>query len=333
MTQSFSLLSRTLAGEVPPPALALKRTGGTLTGLTEGIVEWQPDTPAGDAPALVLSAGVHGNETAPIELVDQLISELVEGMFAWRVPVLVILGNPEAMRRGTRFVDFNLNRLFMGTWKQRPEPEYETGRARELEQILDDFLQRHPNSVHYDLHTAIRPSAIEKFALYPFVEGRTLSNREAKWLGAAGIEALLLQHAPASTFSAHSSRRWGIESFTVELGKVYPFGQNDLNRLAELKAALKTRLGGGTRVPDTAAIPELYQVKHEILHTGPGFRLHVTPQTPNFTLYDTGTVVWENGSTCWKAPEPLRMVFPNPDVPKGQRAGLLVQSVSVGNEK
>ena len=45
-----------------------------------------------------MSAGVHGNETAPIELLNQLVGDLLIGRLPLTVRLLVVLGNPAAMR-------------------------------------------------------------------------------------------------------------------------------------------------------------------------------------------------------------------------------------------
>lgn len=47
----------------------------------------------------MLSAGIHGNETAPIELLNQLVNDLLSGSRTLAVRLLVVLGNPAAMRR------------------------------------------------------------------------------------------------------------------------------------------------------------------------------------------------------------------------------------------
>ncbi|WP_369601599.1 succinylglutamate desuccinylase [Hahella sp. SMD15-11] len=319
-----SFLQATLDGTFTVPE-TFPVPGGQATWRGEGILSLAPRQWDARSPALVLSAGIHGNETAPIELLDALISDILGGRQNWNVPLLAIFGNPPAMRQQARFIDFNLNRLFMDGWQTRPESEYETGRAAELAQHLDAFLHNTRPAVHYDLHTAIRPSAIEKFALWPWHKGEPCPDQEMLWLGAAGIEALLSQHAPARTFSAHSRRRWGIPAFTLELGKVRPFGENDLSRLNALDRVLRDHLSGQVSPPADSALPARFRVVEEVLNTGEGFRLCVTPETPNFTRYAEGELVWEDHRTRWHAPSPVHIVFPNPDVPPGQRAALLVQ--------
>jgi len=58
-----------------------------------------------------------------------------------------------------------------GMKKHRPEAM----RAAELEQLARSFFSQPGRSrLHYDLHTAIRGSKIEQFALYPWKEGASI---------------------------------------------------------------------------------------------------------------------------------------------------------------
>ncbi|WP_304166230.1 succinylglutamate desuccinylase/aspartoacylase family protein, partial [Lonsdalea britannica] len=69
-------LALTLRGELPPTT-----SGETAElhwrWLDEGVLELTPR--AGYRRAVALSAGVHGNETAPIELLDALVGDLLAG--------------------------------------------------------------------------------------------------------------------------------------------------------------------------------------------------------------------------------------------------------------
>ncbi|TGN40504.1 succinylglutamate desuccinylase [Marinobacter confluentis] len=289
------------------------------------------DRPNPNAESLIVSAGIHGNETAPIEVLNGLVNELIEGQWQLACPVLLILGNPLAIDLGERFMEVNLNRLFSGA---HGKPDYanlrEADRARKLEDACRAFAARHPAGLsHYDLHTAIRPSLREKFALYPFVEGRKLPKVQTDFLLEAGVETLLLQHREATTFAAFSSAELGAESFTIELGKVQPFGQNDLNKFSGIRDALRRRFKGETPPEQSgAASPTLFEVVHEIINTGEDFRFHIPDDVANFTEYDTGAPIWEDAATRYTVGDaPEAIIFPNPRVPVGQRVGLMVRPV------
>lgn len=332
---SSDWLSHTLANpSADLPGAETYLPDGTLVNRESvGVLRFTP--PPGRAnpnhEALIVSAGIHGNETAPIEILNSLASELLNGKWQLACPLLLILGNPPAMVAGKRFLDVNLNRLFNDA---HGKPEYrglpETARAQFLEAACRQFVMAHPQALsHYDLHTAIRPSHREKFALYPFVEGRDVPAAQCDFLLEAEVETLLLQPQAGTTFSSFSSSVLGAESFTVELGKVQPFGENDLRRFEGIKNALRRRFCGETAPAKQPEFNQLtmFEVVYEILNTGKNFRFHIPDNVANFTEYPTGTVIWEDDDTCYRVEHsPLAVVFPNRDVPVGQRVGLMARA-------
>ncbi len=310
--------------------------GGELVQLGTGIVQVLPPATRQNPnrEALIISAGIHGNETAPIELLNQLVNELINGEWQPACPALLILGNPPAMAAGKRFIHANLNRLFSGA-HQRAEYQNlaEARRARQLEQLCYTFAD-HTGSQklalsHYDLHTAIRPSQREKFALYPFVADRKVPESQCEFLLEAGIHTLLLQHRAGTPFSSFSSTHLNAESFTLELGKARPFGENDLSRLNGVHKAVKRRLEGfPPSQPEKTEKLTVFKVVHEILNSGDSFQFHVPDDVANFTEYAPGTLIWEDiQHSYWVGKQPQAIVFPNRDVPTGQRVGLLVSRV------
>jgi succinylglutamate desuccinylase len=318
----------------PTPSKAIALEDGTrVHRLDTGVLKIQPCQTLGDE-CLIVSAGIHGNETAPIEVLNQLVSELVNGRWQAALPTLLILGNPPAMANGERFTRFNLNRLFSGAHARE---EYagsdEAIRAKRLEDYCREFAGYGKNLLHYDLHTAIRPSHREKFALYPFVSGRAVPDSQRNFLLAADVHTLLLQHKAGTTFSSFSSSELGAESFTIELGKVRPFGQNDLERFDGIERALRRLMSGQTAPSEIAENKELtiFEVVHEILNTGEHFQFHVPDDVANFTPYEPGTVIWEDAETCYQVGDVTEsIIFPNRQVPVGQRVGLLVRPKTRG---
>jgi succinylglutamate desuccinylase len=320
------LLELTLAGREPAEKTQLTVDGVRLRWLAEGALEVTPPQARDNGTDLLFSAGIHGNETAPIELLDELIQRIASGEIKARARILFLFGNPEAMRRGERYIEQDVNRLFSGRHEQSSGAE--ALRACELERLAANFFSAPDRyRLHYDLHTAIRGSKIEQFALYPWKEGRQHSRRELVRLHRAGIEAVLLQNKPSIVFSAYTYDTLGAESFTLELGKARPFGQNQQVNLAPLKTLLSNLIRGTEPlVGDEIDGLKLFSVAREIIKRSDAFMLHLPNDVENFTVLEQGFVLAEDASSSsWIVEEEgARIIFPNPNVKNGLRAGILI---------
>ncbi len=96
-------------------------------------------------------AGVHGDERAGIVALERFLPTFQIS----RGSVFLIFGNPEAMKRGVRYVEENLNRCF---FSNREAGSLEARRAQELLPILDQA------SAVLDLH-ATRSDASVPFLI------------------------------------------------------------------------------------------------------------------------------------------------------------------------
>lgn len=321
------LLELTLAGREPTEKIQLTADGTRLHWLAEGALEITPIGARDNGCDLLLSAGIHGNETAPIELLERLLQRIARGELKPAARILFLLGNPEAMRRGERYLEQDINRLFCG--RHEDGSGNEALRAAELERLAAAFFSRQERPrLHYDLHTAIRGSKIEQFALYPWSEGREHSRQELSRLRSAGIDAVLLQNKPGITFSAYTYSRLGAEAFTLELGKARPFGQNQAVNLDRLEVMLQGLIRGDELTAEGAPLDglKLFAVSREVIKHSDHFRLHLDDAVDNFTELDQGYLLAEDiGGTRWIVEEQgARIIFPNPRVKNGLRAGILV---------
>ncbi|MCP2074021.1 UNVERIFIED_ORG: succinylglutamate desuccinylase [Pseudomonas lini] len=320
------LLELTLAGREPAEKTQLTVEGVRMRWLSEGALEVKPPEARDNGLDLLLSAGIHGNETAPIELLDRLLHDIARGDLKPRARILFLFGNPEAIRRGERFVEQDVNRLFNG--RHELSGGVEALRACELERLAASFFSRPERSrLHYDLHTAIRGSKIEQFALYPWKEGRQHSRRELARLRAAGMEAVLLQNKPSIVFSAYTYDQLGAESFTLELGKARPFGQNDGVNVSLLETRLQQIIEGSEPEMDEGLDGlQLFSVAREIIKHSDSFRLNLPASVENFSELAKGYVLAEDiAQTRWVIEEEgARIIFPNPKVKNGLRAGILI---------
>ncbi|MFQ6572704.1 succinylglutamate desuccinylase [Pseudomonas sp. UM16] len=320
------LLELTLAGREPAEKTQLTVDGVRMRWFGEGALEVRPPEARDNGMDLLLSAGIHGNETAPIELLDELLHGIARGEIKPRARILFLFGNPEAIRKGERYIEQDVNRLFNG--RHELSSGSEALRACELERLASTFFSVPGRArLHYDLHTAIRGSKIEQFALYPYKEGRQHSRRELARLHAAGMEAVLLQSKTSVTFTAFTYETLDAEAFTLELGKARPFGQNEQVNLERLETRLKQIIEGDEpEVPEALDGLQLFSVAREIIKHSDSFHLHLPADIENFSELSKGYLLAEDlSSTRWIVEEEgARIIFPNPKVKNGLRAGILI---------
>ncbi|NIG07009.1 succinylglutamate desuccinylase, partial [Burkholderia sp. Tr-849] len=275
--------------------------------------------------SVLVSAGVHGDETAPIELLSMLVRDLASGALPLACRLLVVLGNVPAMRAGERYLDDDLNRLFSGRHAQVPDSR-EAPRAAQLEAAAAAFFAAAPAGAarwHIDMHTAIRASVFEQFALLPHT-GMPPTRTMFEWLGDARIAAVLLHTAKGNTYSHFTAEHCGALACTLELGKVRPFGQNDLARFAPADRAVRKLVSGAAREVDVP-LPRVFTVIDQITKQSDALELFVAADVANFTAFARGTVLAQDGDYRYTVThDEERIVFPNPSVKPGLRAGLLV---------
>jgi succinylglutamate desuccinylase len=294
-----------------------------------GVIVFEPNQESGKD--IVLSCGVHGNETAPIEICNGLIRDLLAQKLIASERTLFLIGNPPAINTGSREVEENMNRLFSGAHSRGAGPvNRERERAKRLEAYVDRFYQGAKGErqrIHYDLHTAIRASKHEKFAIYPYRPGRAFSGEQIMFLAACGIDTILFHHEPTTTFSYFSSEQYRADAFTIELGKVQPFGQNDMTRFATTIEMLSRLIGGQALGLDAfdAARVNLYQVCRVINKHFDDFQFTFAGDVENFRSFPRGHVLaTEGGQEIKVEHESEAIVFPNIKVPVGQRAVIML---------
>ncbi|MES2742699.1 MAG: succinylglutamate desuccinylase [Pseudomonadota bacterium] len=331
------------AAAVPPAVRALadadfgavaarfSAAGFTVTQPAAGVLQIKAARSDAARTSVLLSVGVHGDETGPIEVLAQLLETLSHQALQLAVDLMVCVGNPEAIRAGRRFIDADLNRMF------RPRRgslagTAEAARADVLIAATDAFFRdAGPRRWHLDLHTAIRPSRYPTFAVVPDLIAQPAKRDLVAWLGRAAIGAIIMNPASAGTFSYYTAEHRGAASSTVELGRVGTLGQNDLSLFAQVTLALDGLLRGrgldhatdGAAAP--AATPHVFAVAQEIIKLSDDFRMTFDRHTHNFTALPAGAVIASDGATTYTVQHAEELVvFPNPDVRVGLRAGLMV---------
>lgn len=287
---------------------------------------------------IVLSSAVHGNETAPIEICNGLIKQLILGELHLAHRTLFLFGNPPSINISQRFVEENLNRLFSGGHSQDQGQgegliNKERHRALLLENTVSDFFnQGQGERFHYDLHTAIRGSKNDKFAVYPFRHNKPWIKEQLQFMLVCGINTILFSNAPTTTFSYFSSNEFGAHAFTVELGKVKPFGENDMQNFSGISTSLKSLISGRPLAlseynKDDFSFFEIDQI---IDRHNQDFSLHFTDDVENFTDFPIGSIIAVDGNKEIKTrKQGEAIIFPNANVAIGQRALLTVVPVEI----
>lgn len=298
--------------------------GFTVGTPAKGILTVQGASSGKDREAVLLSVGVHGDETGPIEMVAYVIEALSRTPSALAVDLMLCVGNIDAIAAGKRFIDADLNRMFKAD-RGALAGTFESGRADQIIAATDAFFDRAgPRRWHLDLHTAIRASHYPMFAIVPDLIAEERKAALNTWLGEAGIQAIIMNPKSAGTYSYYSSEHHGAAGSTVELGRVGTLGQNDMAQFADASSALDAMLRG-LPAPAAKAAPHVFKVAQEVVKLSDAFSMGFSKETPNFASLKRGDVIATDGETVYTVfHEEELVVFPNPDVRVGLRAGLMV---------
>jgi succinylglutamate desuccinylase len=282
----------------------------------------------GDRPSVLISVGVHGDETGPIEVVAYLLDALSHQASALAVNLMLCVGNIGAIRAGKRFIDADLNRMFRlerGTLAGTAE----AARADQMIAATSAFFaDAGPVRWHLDLHTAIRPSVYPTFAIVPDIIADAPRRTLIEWLGLAGIGAVIMNPASVGTYSYYSAEHHAAAGTTVELGRIGTLGQNDLAQFADASLALDDLLRGAAR-REAQRSPHVFNTARQIIKLSDKFQMAFGKDTHNFTALKQGEEIARDGDTIYTVQHPEELVvFPNPDVRVGLRAGLMVVRIA-----
>ena len=271
---------------------------------------------------IIISCGVHGNESGPIATCNALLDLVKSNQLSLSHPLLLVFGNPRAINANKRYLDFNLNRLFGNSVEGGSEAQ----RARQLEQACHRF-QQHCTQIlwHLDLHSTIKPSCIERFALTPV----TRAEYQLPWhalLSAGGFHGLVRQTRRANTFSQYTHDQFGSESFTLECGSL----QSDTHQAdPELLQWLVTMVSAATvpRTQDVNTSLRTFQVAEEIIRHSDAFQFVIDEQEPNFSAHPKGSLIFTDQDGSFYSEGERYSLFLNSKVEVGQRAGLLLERI------
>jgi succinylglutamate desuccinylase len=296
-----------------------------------GPALWQFQRGHGKVPPLqlLITAGVHGNETAPISILHRRLMDWADAASDVSADLLVAIGNLDAVVCAKRFIHYDMNRMFgrpLDTTRWGLEGE----RAALLARTIEATCRSNIPCVHLDLHSTLRPSLQPSFAIVP---SRRPSDALLYWLSRAGLHAVVLNPGPASTLSTFSATQGAI-SCTIELGQVGDTSEHQQQILAQFDRALDALVRNPAKawLPRPVATLDIptFEVTQTLLRSSEAFKLLLPHDTPNFYPLTLGQVVARDAHHSVVISTPNTCVlFPNPGVALGLRAGLLLAPINV----
>lgn len=302
-----------------------------------GIITFEPkNNESSNVKSIVISCGVHGNETAPIEIVNDLVKQLLSGAISLKHRVMFVVGNISAIKQNKRYITDNLNNIFCCSFSKKQVSEsYEKKRVKVLESAVRDFysdeVSSNKNRYHYDLHTSIRASDYEWFAIHPYSANAKVDKSQLCFLKSIEVNTVLFANAPANTFSYFSSKEFNALGFTIELGQVKPIGTNKLSEFTPTYKALTELLSeddidyGAFHASDY----NLFTMNQRIYKQSEHLMFNFSDEVKNFNTFTKGTLLATDGDISYYAQvEGEAILFPNMHVPIGNRALLTVVPIT-----
>ena len=247
----------------------------------------------------VFGSVVHGNETGSLPAVLATLHKLHNKTLAFGGKVTFFLGNVEACRRNVRFVEADLNRVFLDS----APPSAEALRAQELMPLLRSA------TVFFDFHQTIQP-AEEPFYIFGFHEKSYL------WARAVQGARVMVTRKQGTAFAANQiccdeyARNFNVPAVTLELG------QKGLN--PEAAALAETAMARVLNCLDaTTPLAELAEQQpdfrfFEIVHREPFVdpRSGLKPGLRNFTQVKAGEKLGITSEFPFVAHAESRVLFP-----------------------
>ena len=157
---------------------------------------------------IMLGGIIHGNEVGSLPALTELAERLLAGDILYGGSVSIVLGNVEACVAGERFIEADLNRVFL---KGAPDSA-EKMRALELMPLFNGV------DLFIDFHQTIEPSE-HPFFIFPYhLDGYN-------WARILDPEIVLVTRDPRRSFAQGQvcadeyARSLGIPGITIEMGQ------------------------------------------------------------------------------------------------------------------
>ena len=174
-----------------------------------GSAPWSFRIDRGEHNKHILFGGItHGNEVGSLPALIELADKLLAGDIVFGGTVSIVLGNVEACLSGERFIEADLNRVFL---EDAPESA-EKIRALEMMPLFESV------DLFIDFHQTIEPSE-QPFYIFPYHASGY------NWARILGSEIGLVTRDPERSFAQGQvcadeyARGLGIPGITIEMGQ------------------------------------------------------------------------------------------------------------------
>jgi succinylglutamate desuccinylase len=233
----------------------------------------------------------------------KVMDELASGARTYGGKLTFFVGNPEAGLQGQRFLQSDLNRVFM----DGAPDDHEGRRGAEIRPILDAA------DVFVDLHQTIEPTR-HAFYIFPFVPDGWL------WARALASTRLWITRHPGQAFTTGAMcadeyvRARRLPGITLELSQ-RGFGNGGEERAYQAitdALALADAIAAGTTTLKVAAEAKEDLVFLETVHREPftSDALALRPGLQNFDEVKAGDLLSAPGTPELRAPRDGMIVFP-----------------------
>ena len=253
---------------------------------------------------LVFSSIIHGNEVGSLPGLVRAVEDLAAGRLSHGGRETFLLGNPEAAEKNVRFLEADLNRVFL---PELDETIHEHRRARELMTLLDEA------DVYLDFHQTLKASR-QPFYIFPWSEQGWL------WVRALGGAEVWVTRNPGLAFSSGMMcadeyvRARGKPGITLELGekgwgdepaeRTYQMIVDALRFADDLAAGRRSLREAAEARPDV----HFFQTEHRVLFKDRAMRL--APGIANFEPVTAGQLLSAPGTPELRAPADGAVLFP-----------------------
>jgi succinylglutamate desuccinylase len=288
---------------------------------------------ASPGPTLVVTAGIHGNEPAGLIALSRIHDQLAASHLRLRGRLVAVVGNQQALARGIRYLDRDLNR----GWEPGPIDallrDGPAAAAEDLEQhaiaeaILDEESRARGPLIVVDLHTTSaasqpfvcmadtlrnRPLA---FALgLPVVLGleEVIDGSMLGWVvdrGHSGIAIEGGEHSAAEAVAIHEAALW---IALHESGCLRVPDEQRLPALARLERA-------------AAGLPRVLEIRHRHV-VAPDDEFRMAPGFASFTAVQRGQLLAQDRSGGIHSTENALLLMPRYQ-PQGEDGFFLAREV------